>query len=375
MRLEALFQPRSIAVIGASEKPTVGRRMVASLDRIGFAGAIYPVNPTYPTILGHPCYPSIADVPEAPDVAVFCLGHQRVLDAFIAAARRGIKGAVIYDGGFAEQGEEGRRLQDGILAICREAGIALCGPNCMGVLNPHHPSTTYLGELRDPTGLAGNVGLVSQSGAVCISLLTDIRRFGFSHVVSSGNEAVLCAADYLEYLVEDPHTAVIGLFIETIREPDRFVAALDRAAAAGKPVVVLKVGPGERARRAVPTHTGGTAGEPAAVSALLRAHRAIEVVGPGRNDRGAGGLPERETARRAAHRGRHLVRRTGRADPGRGRGGRPVGAAAFRGGARRYRQSDRADHRRRQSARCLGQRHLHRQPAASAEPVRRQPGS
>src|SRR4051812_40499546 len=266
MRLEALFQPRSIAIIGASEKPTVGRRMVASLGRIGFAGAIYPINPAYPTILDHPCYPTIADLPEAPDVAVFCLGHQRVLDVFIAAARRGIKGAVIYDGGFAEQGEEGRQLQDEIQAICREAGIALCGPNCMGVLNPHHPSTIYLGELRDPTGLAGNVGLVSQSGAVCISLLTDTRRFGFSHVISSGNEAVLCAADYIEYLVEDPRTLMVGLFIETIRQPDRFIAALDRAAASGKPAVVLTVGKGERSRRAVPTHTGGTADEPGAVS-------------------------------------------------------------------------------------------------------------
>src|SRR3954454_426146 len=277
MRLEALFQPRSIAVIGASERPGVGRRMVASLGRIGFAGAIYPINPAYPTILGHPCYPTIADLPEAPDVAVFCLGHQRVLNAFIAAAQRGIKGAVIYDGGFAEQGEEGCRLQDQIRAISREAGIALCGPNCMGVLNPHHPSTTYLGELRDPTGLAGNVGLVSQSGAVCISLLTDIRRFGFSHVISSGNEAVLCMADYIEYLVEDPRTAVMGLFVETIRQTDRFGAALDRAAAQATPVVVLKAGRGERARRAVPSHTGGTAGEPGAVSELLRAHHAIEV--------------------------------------------------------------------------------------------------
>ncbi|MGE3781907.1 MAG: CoA-binding protein [Alphaproteobacteria bacterium] len=140
MRLEALFQPRSVAVIGASEKPTVGRRMVASLDRMGFAGAIYPVNPAYAAVLGHPCYPAIAEVPEAPDVAVFCLGHQRMLDAFIAAARRGIKGAVIYDGGFAEHSDEGRRRQDEIEAICREAGIALCGPNCMGVLNPHHQS-------------------------------------------------------------------------------------------------------------------------------------------------------------------------------------------------------------------------------------------
>jgi acyl-CoA synthetase (NDP forming) len=277
MRLEALFQPRSIAVIGASEKPTVGRRMVASLDRIGFAGAIYPVNPGYPSVLGHPCYPTMADLPEAPDVAVFCVGHARIRDAFVAAAKRGIGGAVIYDGGFAEQGGEGGRLQSEIEGICREAEIALCGPNCMGVLNPHHPSTTYLGELRDPSGLAGNVGLVSHSGGACISLLTDTRRFGFSHVASSGNEAVLCAADYLEYLVEDPKTAAIGAFIETIRQPERFVGALDRAAALGKPVVVLKVGRGERARRSVTSHTGGEAGSPEAAAALLRAHRAIEV--------------------------------------------------------------------------------------------------
>src|SRR3954465_16024222 len=110
MQIETLFQPRAIAVIGASEKPGVGRRMVASLGRIGFAGAIYPVNPGYPTILGRPCYPTIADLPEAPDVAVFCLGHQRVLEAFTAAARRGIKGAVIYDGGLAQAGGGGGTL-------------------------------------------------------------------------------------------------------------------------------------------------------------------------------------------------------------------------------------------------------------------------
>src|SRR5207245_6324495 len=137
----------------------------------------------------------MAEVPEWPVVAVFGVGHARLLDPFLAAAERGIQGAVIYDGGFAERGEDGRRLQSRIEGICREVGIALCGPNCMGVLNPHHRSTTYLQELRDPAGLAGNVGIVSQSGAVCISLLTDVRRFGFSHVVSSGNEAVLVAAD------------------------------------------------------------------------------------------------------------------------------------------------------------------------------------
>jgi acetate---CoA ligase (ADP-forming) len=277
MPLDALFRPTSIAVIGASDKPTIGRRLIISLDRIGFAGRVFSVNPNYSTVLGRRCWPSIAELPEIPDVALFCMGHRHVLDAFAAAAERGVRAAIIYDGGFAEQGEDGRRLQLQIAAICREAGIALCGPNCMGVLNSHHPSTTYLQELRDPAGLAGNVGIVSQSGAFCVTLLTDIRRFGFSHVVSSGNEAVLAAADYLEYLADDPHIKIIGAFIETVRQPERFAAALDRAKEAGKPVIVLKVGRASRTRHAVTTHTGGEAGDPGAISELLRAHSAIEV--------------------------------------------------------------------------------------------------
>jgi acyl-CoA synthetase (NDP forming) len=277
MRLDPLFRPESIAVIGASDKPTPGRRIIASLERIGFAGRIFPINPNYPSVLNRPCYASPAELPEAPDIAVFCLGHERVFSAFEAAAKRGMKAAVIYDGGFAEQGAEGRALQARIAAICVEAGIALCGPNCMGILNPHHKSTTYLQELREPAGLAGNVAILSHSGGLCVGLLTDTRRFGFSHIVSSGNEATVSAAAFLEYLLEDPHTAIVGGFIEAIREPERFAAALDRAAALGKPFVMVKVGRHERTRRAITTHTGGDADDSAAVSALLRAHGAIEV--------------------------------------------------------------------------------------------------
>ena len=277
MQLKPLFRPESIAIIGASDKPTPGRRVIATLERLGYTGRIYPVNPNYTSLLNRPCYPSPADLPEAPDVAVFSLGHERVLPAFIAAAERGMKAAVIFDGGFAEYGDEGRALQDKIAAICRERGIALCGPNCMGVLSPHHKSSSYLQELRDPTGLAGNVGIISHSGGLCLSLLTDTRRYGFSHIVSAGNEVAVTAADYLEYLAEDADTEIIAGFIETIREPERFVAALDRAAALDKPVVLLKVGRSERARRAVVTHTAGDAGDPAAISDLLRAHRVIEV--------------------------------------------------------------------------------------------------
>jgi acetate---CoA ligase (ADP-forming) len=277
MRIEALLRPKSIAIIGASEKPTIGRRLVASLERIGFKGAIFPINPNYSTVLGRQCYPSIADTPEVPEAAAFCVGHRLVLDPLKAAAERGIDAAVIYDGGFAERGAEGSRLQDQIVGICREADIALCGPNCMGVLNPIDRSTTYLQELRDPEGLAGNVGIVSQSGGFCVSLLTDITRFGFSTIVSSGNEAVVDAAAFLEHLIDDPHTEVIGCFIEAVRDPDRFVAALDRAAAKGKPVVVLKVGHADRTRRAVASHTAGDAGDAHAFSELLRTHRAITV--------------------------------------------------------------------------------------------------
>src|SRR5215813_9947242 len=148
MRLDALFKPKSIAVVGASEKPTIGRRLIASLNRIGFAGSIFPINPNYPTVLGIRCYGGIAELPEAPDIAVFCVGHERVLEPFAAAAERGVKAAVIYDGGFAERGGDGHSLQSQIEGICADADIALCGPNCMGVLSPHHPSTTYLQELR-----------------------------------------------------------------------------------------------------------------------------------------------------------------------------------------------------------------------------------
>jgi acetate---CoA ligase (ADP-forming) len=275
--LQPLLRPRSVAVLGASDRPSPGRMIIESLDRIGFPGQVYPVNPKYETLFGRPCYPSIADLPQAVDLLAVCVNHERVLEHMRPAARRGVRAAIIFDGGFAERGDEGRRRQDELVGICREAGIALCGPNCMGVVSPHARSSVYIQTLADPALLAGNVGLISQSGSICIALLADCRRFGWSHVISSGNEALLPAVDYLDYLIDDPATRVIALFLETVREPERFVAALDRAAHLGKPVVVLKVGRSERARRAITSHTGGLAGEARVFSAVLRAHRAIEV--------------------------------------------------------------------------------------------------
>lgn len=277
MRLDALLRPRSIAILGASERPSIGRALMGSAATLGYNGRLYPINPKYTEILGQPCYPSMRELPEPPDVVALCVSYTRILDSFRTVADRGAGGAVIYDGGFAEHGEEGRRRQAELVGMCRETGIALCGPNCMGILNPHHRSSLYMQEVRDPARLAGNVALVSQSGSICIGMLTDIRRFGFSQVISSGNEAVVSTAQYLEAVIDDPDTTVIATFSEWIGDPERYVAALDRAADAGKPVVVLKVGRQERTRRAIGTHTGGLAGDSAVFSAMLRAHRAIEV--------------------------------------------------------------------------------------------------
>ena len=264
-------------MLGASERPSAGRTVVQNLERIGFAGEIFPINPRYKTLLGRRCYRSVEELPDGVDVLAFCVNHERVLDGLRSAAKKGVRAAVAFDAGFAESDDTGRRRQDELVAICREAGIAFCGPNCMGAISPHERSLVYLNELRDPAPLAGNVGLISQSGSIVIGLLADCRRFGWSRVVSTGNEAVIVAADVLEYLVDDPATRVIAMFLESVRQPERFVAALDRAADRGKPVVVLKVGRSERARRAITSHTGGLAGESRVIEAVLRAHRAIEV--------------------------------------------------------------------------------------------------
>jgi acyl-CoA synthetase (NDP forming) len=277
MDIAKLVNPRSIAILGASERPSIGRTLLVSLERLGFAGAVYPINPKYPRISAYTCYPSLDALPEAPDVVAICVGAEDILGHLRALAARGAGAATIYGGGFAERGEGGREIQRRISELCHETGIALCGPNCMGVLNPPARSTTYIYEVRDPKGLAGNVALVTQSGSIGNGMMSDARRFGFSLVASIGNEAVVDTAALIDYLVDDPATKVIATFTETVRNPERYVAALDRAADRGKPVVVLKVGRSERAGRAITSHTGGLAGQSRVFSAMLRAHRAIEV--------------------------------------------------------------------------------------------------
>jgi len=210
MPIEALVKPRSVAIVGATDRAGPARSVIESLGALGFTGAIYPVNPKYQTVLNHVCYPSLTDLPEAPDVVVFSIRNPLIPEQVRLAVKRGARAAVIYDSGFAELGADGARLQDEIAGLCREAGMAVCGPNCMGILNPPARVTTYKQTVMKAAGLAGNVGIVSQSGSVCIAMLSDLRRFGISLSVSAGNEAVTRTVDYLEYLIDDPATKAIA---------------------------------------------------------------------------------------------------------------------------------------------------------------------
>src|SRR5262245_31106686 len=153
IELDALLKPRSVAVLGASERPSVGRTIVENLERMGFGGEIYPINPRYETLLGRRCYRAVEELPDGVDVLAFCVNHERVLDGLRSAAKKRVRAAVTFDAGFAESDDEGRRRQDELVAICREADIAFCGPNCMGVISPHERSLVYLNALRDPTTL------------------------------------------------------------------------------------------------------------------------------------------------------------------------------------------------------------------------------
>lgn len=279
MHLTSLLNPRSVAVLGASDKPSVGRDIIETLQRFGYTGDIYPINPKYGSILNVRCYPTLQDLPAPPDVVAFCIASSRTLENFRMLPEIGARAAVVFGGGFAEAGSAGRQVQREITDICVESGIALCGPNCMGILNPGAKSGTYLHVAADPSKIAGNVGLISQSGQICISMLSDIRRFGFSLVASTGNEAVVTTADIIDYMVDHEETQIIAAFTETVADPERYVAALDRAADKGKPVVVLKVGKNERTRAVITSHTGGIADDERIFSEVLRAHRAIEVSG------------------------------------------------------------------------------------------------
>ena len=226
--------------------------------------------------MGYPCYPSLEAIPGPVDCAALLLGGNAILPQLKAAHARGIKGTWAFASGFAEMGEEGKAKQQELKAFCEETGLLFCGPNCVGYANIAEGIGMYSAPLPR-TFRKGNIGVIAQSGAVLLALGNAAREVGFSRLISSGNEASLGLVDYLDYLVDDPQTDVIALFIETIRDPEGMAAACCRAQAARKPVIALKVGRSELACRVASTHTGAIAGSDRILDAFFRRWNVVRV--------------------------------------------------------------------------------------------------
>lgn len=279
--LDALFKPSSIAIIGASQDETkIGGRPVQFLRKYGFAGAVYPINPKASEIQGYKAYPSVAALPVTPDLAVIAVAAEIASHAVADCAARGVKTAVILSSGFGEMGEVGERLQQDIAATARATDIRLLGPNCLGSIGvAERAIATFSIVIENDLPRAGPLGIVSQSGNLgsYTMLLAAERGVGISRFVTTGNECDIDVADAVAWMARDPSTEVILLIVETCRSASRFIAALDIARDAGKPVVVLKIGASDVGREAAASHTGALAGSDAVFDAVLKRAGAIRV--------------------------------------------------------------------------------------------------
>ncbi len=265
LSLERLIRPRSVAIVGASEKVgALGASVLANLERAGFPGAIHLINPRRAEIGGRPCLASVDDLPEGVDAAVLAIPRAAVLDTVRALAHRKAGAAIIFSAGFAETGAEGLAEQRELARIATEADMAIEGPNCLGLVNfVDGVPLTFVELPGDRLGARPGIGLVSQSGAMAAVLVVTLasRGLGLSYSISTGNEAASGVEDYVEYLADNPDTRVIAMIAEQFRKPARFLAAATRAAAVGKPIVLLHPGRSSAARESAATHTGALAGD------------------------------------------------------------------------------------------------------------------
>ena len=267
--LRPLLHPRSLAIVGASP-----RNEDAVLTAQEGTIPVWGVNPGRSEVLGLPCVPSVAELPETPEAAMLLVNHERVEAALDECLARGIR-AFVVPGIGAESGAAGKDVIDRVAAKARAAGALMVGPNCMGAVVPGHTSM-WIGRPPETTA-PGHVAVLAQSGSIADAFISLGGRIGLRYVISAGAEAATGAADYLFHFAQDEGTKAVGLFLETVREPERFMEGLAACAAAGKPVVCLKVGRSEAAARAALSHTGALVGSGRVFSAVLRRHAAIEV--------------------------------------------------------------------------------------------------
>jgi acyl-CoA synthetase (NDP forming) len=271
--LTPLLAPRSIAVIGASSDPTrIGGRPIAFMKDQKFQGAIYPVNPMRAEIQGLKAYASIADLPEAPDVAIVAVPADIAVQAVADLAKRGVKGVVMFTAGFAEVDEKGQLAQDGMIADARAAGMRILGPNCLGAFDARRGYyATFSSSFDSGWPVPGRIGIASQSGAYGTHLYTLARNrgIGASLCVMTGNEADVTVGECIGWLAENPEVDVIAVYAEGIREAPGLIAALTAAKASKKPIVMQKVGRSELGGKAAKSHTASIAGDDAVTEAVM----------------------------------------------------------------------------------------------------------
>ena len=267
--LEAIFSPRTVAVIGASEKyGSVGRTILWNLVSNPFGGTVYPVNPNRPNVLGIRAYPAIGAVPEAVDLAIIVTPAVTVPDVIGECVAAGVRGAIVISAGFKEVGDQGAELERRILEQARRGRMRIVGPNCLGVMRPYSGlNATFAGETARP----GIVGFLSQSGALCTAVLDWSLRehVGFSAFVSIGSMLDVGWGDLIQYLGDDPYTKSIVIYMESIGDARAFLSAA-REVALTKPIIVIKAGRTEAAAKAAASHTGSLAGSDEVLDAAFR---------------------------------------------------------------------------------------------------------
>lgn len=276
--MDFFFNPSGIAVIGATPNKLKGGYAIIKNLMTGFKGNIYPINPNYQEIEGIPCYPSVRDIPENVDLGIIFIPAKFIPDALEDCAAKGIPGVMIESGGFGETGSDGQSLQQKIIDIAKRTGIRLWGPNCMGLVDAvHHHAFSFMNPKTLEEGLIpGTVSMIVQSGMLSAGFLVDIMThgtMGISKVCSVGNKVDVNECDLLEYLLRDPNSHVIGLYLESIPEGRRFIEICRHSQ---KPIVVLKGGKTQKGAEAAISHTASLAGNHQVIAGTLAQAGVIE---------------------------------------------------------------------------------------------------
>ncbi|MEI9478041.1 MAG: CoA-binding protein, partial [Deltaproteobacteria bacterium] len=279
MDLKNLLNPKSICVVGATEKSLFVKNIANNLKFQGFQGQLYMVNPKYKSVFGYAAYPTVLDIPETVDNAVFIIPAKLSLEAIKQCAEKGIKSITIITSGFSENGrKEGGQLQEEIKDLAVANNILVCGPNCFGTISCHGQVANFCEKIPGKLG-KGNIGIVMQSGGLTNALmnLAQNRGIDLSYCISSGNEAVLESSDYFRFFLDDPNTDVICGFIEGVQNKEKFVQVLDMAIKRRKPIILIKIGRSNNGVEAAFRHTGSIAGSDSEFDTLCKEKGVIRV--------------------------------------------------------------------------------------------------